>query len=248
MDLGFGDRNQEIGEATAKALLRGAEQQEQTIEAELAQYDRLLDDEDALESLRQKRIQQMKKQHTLHKKWKELGHGEYTELGGGSTNGDVNDIAKEFFRAAKESDRMIVHFYRPTTRYCDIFHAHLSKLAPKHPETRFLKINVEGCDQEGGGGASFLVDRLGVVVMPTLVLVRERKAFHHIRGFDELGGTEDFSMNTLAYVLGSHGVTDLRDDEEISEDVLQSRGVIAVRVTKKGAKKGYYDDDDDEFE
>jgi hypothetical protein len=247
MDLGFGGRNQEIGEATAKALLCGAAQQEQTIEAELAQYDRLIDDEDALEQLRLKRIEQMKKQHLMQKQYKALGHGTYEELGGGSMNGNTSDIAKQFFQAAKESDRMIVHFYRPTTRYCDVFHAHLSKLAAKHPETRFLKINVEGCDQENGNGASFLVERLGVVVMPTVVLVKDRKAFHHIRGFDELGGTEDFSTNTLAYVLGTHGVTDLRDDEEISEEILQSRGVNSVRVSKKGAKKGYYDEDD-EFE
>jgi hypothetical protein len=247
MDLGFGGRNQEIGEATAKALLRGAQVQEQTLEAELAQYDRLLEDEDALEDLRQKRLQQLQKQHSLQKKWRELGHGEYKELGSGSTQGDAGDIAKEFFQAAKESDRMVVHFYRPSTRYCDVFHAHLQKLAPKHLETRFIKINVEGCDHEGGGGASFLVDRLGVVVMPTLVLVKNRKAFHHIRGFDELGGTEDFSVGTLAFILGSHGVTDLGDDEEISEEVLRGRGINTVNV-RKGIKKGYYEDGDDEFE
>jgi len=61
MNLGFGDKNQEIGQATAKALIRGAEAQEKGLESELAQYDRLLDDEDALEDLKQKRIQQMKK-------------------------------------------------------------------------------------------------------------------------------------------------------------------------------------------
>jgi len=45
MDLGFGDGNQQIGQATASALLRGAEVQEQTLESELAQYDRLLKDD-----------------------------------------------------------------------------------------------------------------------------------------------------------------------------------------------------------
>ncbi|KAL3903035.1 MAG: hypothetical protein SGARI_005559, partial [Bacillariaceae sp.] len=108
-------------------------------------------------------------------------------------------------------------------------------------------INVEGCDHQGGGGASFLVERLGVVVMPTLVLVKDRKAFHHIRGFDEFGGDEEFSANALAHVLGNHGVTDLRDDEEVSEEVLQRKGINKVQI-KKGAKKGYYGDDDDEFE
>lgn len=45
MDLGFGDKNHEIGHATARALMQGAEAQEQGLESEMAQYDRLLDDE-----------------------------------------------------------------------------------------------------------------------------------------------------------------------------------------------------------
>ena len=45
MDLGFGDRNHEIGQATARALMQGAEAQMQGMDSEMAQYDRLLDDE-----------------------------------------------------------------------------------------------------------------------------------------------------------------------------------------------------------
>lgn len=245
MNLGFGEKNQEIGQATAQALIRGAEVQEKGLECELAQYDRLLDDEDALEDLRQKRIEQMKKRYLQQRKYRELGHGTYTELGTGSTQ-DSRDIAKSFFQTSKESDRILFHFYRPSTRYCDIFHAHLSKLAEKHLETKFVKINVEGCDNNEGGGASFLVERLGVLIMPTLVLVKDRKAFHHIRGFDELGGTDDFSTNMLAHVLGAHGVTDLRDDEEMSEDFLRERGINTISI-RKGAKKGGYSNSD-EFE
>jgi len=245
MDLGFGDKNQDIGQATAQALIRGAEAQEKGLESELLQYDRLLDDEDALEDLRQKRIQQMKKQYSQQQKYRDLGHGTYTELGMGSTQ-DSRDIAKDFFRASKESDRIVFHFYRPSTRHCDTFHAHLAKLAEKHLETKFVKINVEGCDSNEGSGASFLVERMGVVVMPTLVLVKDRKAFHHIRGFDELGGTDDFSTNMLAHVLGVHGVTNLRDDEEMSEEFLRERGINIIRI-RKGAKKGGYSNFD-EFE
>mmetsp|Transcript_11863 Transcript_11863/g.30094 ORF Transcript_11863/g.30094 Transcript_11863/m.30094 type:complete len:247 (-) Transcript_11863:1553-2293(-) len=246
MDLGFGARNHEIGQATAQALMHGAQEQVKGIESEMAQYDRLLDDEDALEDLRKKRIEQMKKQYQMQKKYRELGHGTYTELGSGSTN-DSRDIAKDFFQTSKESDRIIYHFYRPTTRYCDIFHAHLEKLAQKHLETKFVKINVEGCDNNEGGGASFLVERLGIVVMPTLVLVKDRKAIHHMRGFDELGGTEDFSTNMLAHVLGTHGITDLRDDEEMSEEWLKEQGINTIRL-RKGAKKGGFSEFDDDFE
>ena len=47
-------------------------------------------------------------------------------------------------------------------------------------------------------------------------------------------------------MLGNHGITDLRDEEEMSEEVLQSKGINKLQI-KKGARKGHYDDDD-EFE
>jgi hypothetical protein len=45
MDLGFGAKNHEIGQAAAQALAIGAEAQEKGLESDLMQYDRLLDDE-----------------------------------------------------------------------------------------------------------------------------------------------------------------------------------------------------------
>jgi hypothetical protein len=241
MDLGFGSHNQQVGSATARALLQGAQMQEESLNAEMAQFDKLLDDEEGLEQIRQRRLAQLQKRHSQMQKWKDLGHGSYVELGGGQ---DARDVAKDFFDATKTSDRLVVHFYRPSTRLCDVFHAHLSKIAPKHLETRFVKINVEDCDHQGGG-ASFLVDKLGVVVMPTLVLVKERRAFHHMTGFDEVGGNEDFSEQALAYVLGKHGVIDPRDDEEVPEEVLKaSKGVNSIRI-HKGARSGFRGDGDE---
>lgn len=243
MDLGFGNRNQEVGSATARALLQGAQMQEESLNAEMAQFDKLLDDEEGLEEIRQRRLAQLQKRHSQMQKWKELGHGEYVELGGGH---DARDVAKEFFEATKTSDRMVVHFYRPSTRYCDSFHAQLTKIARKHLETRFVKINVQDCDHQGGG-ASFLVEKLGVVVMPTLVLVKDRKAFHHMTGFDELGGNEDFSEQALAFVLGTHGVIDPRDDEEVPEEILKSKGINSIRI-RKGARSGFQHAGDEEFD
>jgi hypothetical protein len=240
MDLGFGGQNQTVGTAAANALLQGAKAQEQSVERELARFDKLLEDDEGLEELRRQRIAQMQKKHSQAKKWRELGHGTYEELGGGH---DARDVARGFFNASKESDRLVIHFYRPSTRYCDVFHAHLAKLAPNHMETKFLKINVEDCDHQGGG-ASYLVEKLGIVVMPTLLLVKNRQVFHHIQGFDELGGTDEFSANALAHVLGRHGVIDPRDDELLDEDIFAGKGVNSIRINK-GARRGYkYGDDE----
>lgn len=251
MDLGFGEHNHQVGSATAQALLSGAQAQEQSLDAELAKFDKLLEDEDGLEALRQRRLRELQSTHAQRQQWKAMGHGTYHEL---VPSNNTNDVAKEFFAVSKASDRLLVHFYRPSTRLCDVFHAHLSKLAPKHLETRFVKINVEGCDDTtgngNGSGAAYLVEKLGIVVMPTLLLVKNRKAIHHVRGFDELGGSDDFSPNVLAYVLGAHhGILDLRDEEEVAEDVLQHQGINKMTIRKgKAAKKGTYDDEDDEFE
>ena len=208
MDLGFGHSNQSVGQATSQAILQSAQVQERLLDQELSKYDTLLDDDSALDRIRAQRLAQMKKEHEQKKQWQNAGHGEYSELGGGQNL----DVAKEFFAATKESDNVVVHFYRPSTRICDVFHKHLALLAPQHLETRFCKINVEDCDKTGGG-ASFLVERLGVVVMPTLVLIRKRQMQHHVRGFDELGNSDDFATSRLAQVLEEHGVLQLTDAE-----------------------------------
>jgi hypothetical protein len=183
MDLGFGNSNQVVGGTAAKVILQTTKAQEQAVQQEIDRYDALLQDDDALEDLRAKRLHQMKKAQEQRQKWQAAGHGTYTELGAGH---DSRDVGRDFFEASKQSERLVVHFYRPSTRLCDIFHAHLAKLAPRRMETRFVKVNVENCDKEGGG-ASFLVERLGIVVMPTIVIVKDRKAVHHIRDLNEDG-------------------------------------------------------------
>jgi len=151
MDIGFGAKNQIIGEMVGKVMLDGATQQEAQIDADSAKYDLLMKDEDALEVLRARRLEGMKQQQRQRQEWQANGHGRYMEL----------TDTKEFFAAAKASDKLVVHFYRPTTRYCDNVHAHLEKLAQTHMETRFCKIDAEKSE--------YLVEKLGVVIMPTMV-------------------------------------------------------------------------------
>lgn len=242
MDLGFGQKNSAMGHAAAKALLQASKVQEQVLEQEISNYDRLLDDDEALEALRIKRLEQMKKEQQNRIQWKAQGHGVYSELGQGQ---DTRDVARAFFEVGKLSERLVIHFYRPTTPTCDIFHSHLEKLAPKHLETRFLRINVEACDtgsttaaaaasRGSGTGASYLVEQLGVYVMPTLVVIRNRKVVHHIRGFDEWGGTETISTDSLAFVLGQHGGLIPTDDENNPLE----RNVIGRGIQQRGRTTG----------
>jgi len=228
MDLGFGNANQVVGNVASRMALQAAKVQEQVLEEEMKAYDVLLDDDDALEALRARRLEQLKAAQQKKVAWKALGHGDYTELAG-------SDINRAFFYATKASDRLVVHFYRPTTELCDTFHAHLAKLAPQHLETRFLKVNVEGCDHGSGGAASYLVEKLGIVIMPTIIIVKNRKVVHQLRGFDELGGTQEFSTKALEYVLGVHGGIQQSEDAEVPQELLTKNqqhggGVNAIRI------------------
>lgn len=202
MDLGFDAKNQIVGRATTQAILESTKAQERAIDEELKRYDDLLEsNDDELEILRARRLEKMKMAQKRRETWRSNGHGTYVELSEGGQQTD--DAAKAFFAAAKVSERMVVHFYRPTTRYCHVFHAHLGKLSETHLETRFCKINVE---QTEGRGVNYLVQKLGIVVMPTLLLVKNGKAIHHIRGFDELGGPDQLDTNVLACILGTHEI------------------------------------------
>lgn len=60
MDLGFGAQNQIIGQMAQKVVLEGAAQQEAQLDADMAKYDELMNDEDALEKLRAKRLDQVR--------------------------------------------------------------------------------------------------------------------------------------------------------------------------------------------
>ncbi len=63
------------------------------------------------------------------------GHGEYSEL----------SSEKDFFPTVQKSKLAVIHFYRQSTYRCQIVDKHLKLLAPKHLETRFVKINAEKC-------------------------------------------------------------------------------------------------------
>lgn len=248
---------------TTNAVIQTARIQEETIEQELLNYDHLLDDDIAIEKLRQKRLDEMKQQAIMKQKWIDNGHGQYTELSLGSNC----DIAKEFFQVTKQSSKVIVHFYKSTSaRVCDIFHKHLQILAHRHYEAKFMKINVESVQNDSmnsttNNGITYLVEKLQIRIMPTLVLIKDRQVIHKIQGFDELGGIDTFSTNALAYVLGMHEMIDRNEEEEEKPIELQqetlSRGgnMNAIRFhtasnrtqnsSQNSLRRGLYHDDDD---
>ena len=251
MDLGYGQKNQDIGNYLTKGIIETSKVQEEAVNDEISKYDALLNANDSeLDLIRERRIAQMKKVQEQRQKWIAMGHGRYSPIGEGQHGGDA---AKEFFDASKESQRLVVHFHRPSTKSCDIFHSHLEKLAQKHLETRFVKIDVDKIGEDGanGSGAAYLVEKLGIVVMPTIVIIKSRKAVHHIRGFDELGGTEDFSTKALKWLLGVYGGINQPEGAEAPEELQPGRkGVNGVKIRSRysGGKRGGVREEEHEYD
>ncbi|KMZ71878.1 putative Thioredoxin domain-containing protein [Zostera marina] len=158
-----------------QSLLTVAKAVEDKLDDEISALERL--DLDDIEALRERRLQQMKRMAEKKKKWISLGHGEYTEI-----------TEKHFFASVKASDRVVCHFYRENWP-CKVMDKHLNILAKQHMETRFLKIHAEK--------SPFLTDKLKIIVLPTLALIKNAKVDDYILGFDELGGKDDFSTEEL---------------------------------------------------
>ena len=78
------------------------------------------------------------------------------------------------FVATKTSPRVVCHFYRSETWRCEILDKHLTQLAARHIETRFIKINVANCP--------FICERLNIVVLPALVLTNNNVTAGIIEG------------------------------------------------------------------
>ena len=92
----------------------------------------------------------------------------------------------------------MVHFYRPATRRCEVVDKHLTALARKHLETKFLRVDAEK--------SPFLAERLKIWMLPTLVLVKQGRTEHSIVGFDELGGSDNFTTAQLEQLLLQYDV------------------------------------------
>ncbi|KAH8519735.1 hypothetical protein Peur_038666 [Populus x canadensis] len=189
-----------------KQVLSVAKAVEDKIDEEIAALDRL--DLDDIEALRERRLQQMKKMAEKRSRWISLGHGEYTEI----------PSEKDFFSVVKASDRVVCHFYRDNWP-CKVMDKHMSILAKQHIETRFVKIHAEK--------SPFLAEKLKIVVLPTLALIKNTKVDDYVVGFDELGGTDEFNTEDLEERLAKAQVIFFEGESSLnsSKSSAQTRSV-----------------------
>lgn len=201
-----------VQEILAKQVLTVAKAVEEKLDDEISALDRM--DMDDIEALRERRLQQMKKMAEKRNRWISLGHSDYTEI----------PSEKDFFAAVKASDRVVCHFYRDNWP-CKVMDKHLSILAKQHIETRFVKIHAEK--------SPFLAEKLKIVVLPTLALIKNAKVDDYVVGFDQLGGTDEFSTEELEERLAKAQVIFFEGESSLNPSRSGSHSRRNVRQSAK---------------
>ncbi|PVF91914.1 thioredoxin-like protein [Serendipita vermifera] len=119
---------------------------------------------------------------------REIDHGKYTEI----------FDEKEVIRTSANEKKCIIHFYHRNFQRCKIMDKHLEALAPKYFDTRFLRVFVEN--------VPWLVEKLGVKVLPCVIVFIDGVTKDRIVGFEELGNADDFETSALEMRLKVSGV------------------------------------------
>jgi len=201
---------------------------EEQVDTELDRLSKL--DDDDLSAIRQKRMDEMKKIQEQKREWELAGHGEYTELSN----------EKEFFDACKRSLRVVCHLYSDAFFRCKIVDKHFALLAPKHMETKFVKMNADK--------APFVTKRLNIRVLPTIVLILDGITIDYIRGFADLGNTDEFTTEILeARLAKSQLVTGVETKPiagKITKTTIKPKTTSTIRDGGKKTNKEESDEDD----
>ncbi|OVA12748.1 Thioredoxin domain [Macleaya cordata] len=196
--LAFGNVMAAAARNYQKEMLANDKAQTTSTANEEFDLDELMDDPE-LEKLHADRIAALKKEAEKRQTLKQQGHGEYREVSEGDFLGQVTG-----------SEKVICHFYHREFYRCKIMDKHLKSLAPRHMDTKFIKLDAEN--------APFFVTKLGVKTLPCVILFRKGIATDRVVGFQDLGAKDDFTTMTLEKLLVKKGIINERKCEENDEE------------------------------
>lgn len=114
---------------------------------------------------------------------------------------------KEFFDLIEnKKEKIVCHFFHDDFVRCKIINKHLLEIAYKHPEALFIRLNAQG--------SPFLVQKLGIRVLPAIYYFLNGKVMDKMIGFEDLGSKDDFKEYTLCRRLASVGAVTLLEEEK----------------------------------
>ncbi|RDX55541.1 GTPase inhibitor [Lentinus brumalis] len=176
-------------------------------------------------AFREHGLNRLKAEMDLLQQQKRVGHGQYREV----------TEEKEVVRLSANEPRCVVHFFHYKFKRCEIMDKHLQQLATKYFDTLFIRVFVEN--------VPWLVERLGVKVLPCVITFVNGTSKDRIIGFEELGNSDQFETATLEWKLLNSGV--VRKDDSFGPTVVYG-AKPTVRHNIRGRQ--LQDDDDEDFD
>jgi thioredoxin-like negative regulator of GroEL len=157
-----------------------------------------------LERLHEERLAALRDEAERRAKLHRTGHGTYEEVAEG-----------DFLEVVTKTPLVVAHFFHRDFERCRIMDRHLSALAVKHFETRFIKISATD--------APFFVDKLKIRTLPCIVCFIDGVALDRVVGFADFGGKDDFQTDALERrLMQSEALKEAtkahRDEDESGED------------------------------
>lgn len=196
---------------------------EKQVDAAIEQIDNL--NVSDLESLRKKRIKDLKDKEVKRREWIANGHGSYEEL----------PEEKKFFEVIKKSENVILHFYTNTNERSKIVDMHFKILAPKHVETLFTKLNAEKCP--------FLAEKLKIKAIPSIVCIHNGIMVDKLVGFTTLGNRDDFTTDDMEWRLAQNEVIEYEGDLSIPPSEQKAKPEKNGKI-----RNGRFNGDDDDLD
>ncbi|XP_054422712.1 LOW QUALITY PROTEIN: phosducin-like protein 2 [Pteronotus mesoamericanus] len=164
--------------------------------AQLKEAEDEFDDEDmrAIETYREKRLQEWR---ALKKKQK---YGELREISGNQYVNEVTNADKDVW--------VIIHLYRSSIPMCLLVNQHLSLLARKFPETKFVKAIVNSC-----------IQHYHDTCLPTIFVYKNGQIEGKFIGIIECGGI-NLKLEELEWKLAAVGAIQTDLEENPKKDIV----------------------------
>lgn len=200
------------------------------------EWDDLLNDDNELLAIRERRIREMKEKQMKVAEQKSLGHGE------------IRLITQDEFlpECTGKSEFVAVHFFHKEFERCKIMDHHLRIIASKHLSCKFLRMDAEK--------APFFIHKLQVKTLPTLIVFREGKTVDRLTGFQGLvidpAEPDKWHTGRLEAWLSQTGAIEYKvPTEELKEEMrrmgIRPKGTVWSGTSRSGFQSKVYDSDDE---
>lgn len=211
----------------------GASQEMMDAEASAAErnqsyidMDDLLDDPD-LQKIHEERIAQLKEEAEKRALMKTKGHGTYEQIEEG-----------KFLEVVTKTEIVVVHFFHKEFERCKIVDKHLKILAEKYFDTKFVKISAPD--------SPFFVEKLGIRMLPCIIIFHDGVTCDRIVGFEELGSSDDFSTAVFERRLKQARALRKKKKTE-SDDEVDDEDFNRIGRSVYAGERQYLKDEDSDF-